>query len=329
MPSVRPATLARGAAALALVAGAALLAGTTDLSRTGPPAAPGSVAGQVSLDGQDYAVGGKEFDEQLVLCHLTVALLESVGADVTERCRTGGTEVARNALESGDLDVYWEYTGTAWITFLGETTPIPDEEGQWRAVAERDLAENGIRWIGRTPFDNTYAFAVAGAAAEERGLATLSDMAAYFRDGRPGASMCVEPEYVSRDDGLPGLQQVYGFTVPSPVVLAQGVIFQATAEGDPCLFGIVNATDGRIPQLGLRVLDDDRRYHPIYNASATVREDAYARAPQIAEVLEPLAAALDVATIGELNKQVSADGRDPREVARTWLADRGWIGPSG
>ncbi len=321
---MRTSTAGRAAAALALVLGAGLLAGTTDLSRTGPPATPGSVAGQVSLAGQSYAVGGKEFDEQLILCQMTVALLESVGAEVTERCRTGGTDVARNALEGGDLDVYWEYTGTAWITFLGETTPIPDEQAQWQAVADRDLAENGIRWIGRTPFDNTYAFAVAGSA--DPGLTTLSDMAAWFRDGRPGASMCVEPEYVSRDDGLPGLQQTYGFTVPSPVVLAAGVIFQATADGDPCLFGIVNATDGRIPQLGLRVLDDDRRYHPIYNASATVREEAYARAPQIAQVLEPLAAALDVATISELNKQVSADGREPREVARTWLAERGWIG---
>lgn len=325
---MRTSTVGRAAAALALVAGAGLLAGTTDLARTGPPAAPGSVAERVSLAGQSYAVGGKEFEEQLILCQMTVALLESVGADVTERCRTGGTDVARNALEGGDLDVYWEYTGTAWITFLGETVPIPDEQGQWQAVADRDLAENGIRWIGRTPFDNTYAFAVAGAAADEYGLATLSDMAAWFRDGRTGASMCVEPEYVSRSDGLPGLQEAYGFTVPSPIVLAQGVIFQATADGDPCLFGIVNSTDGRIPQLGLRVLDDDRGYHPIYNASATVREDTYARAPQIAQVLEPLAAALDVATISELNKQVSADGRDPREVARTWLIDRGWIGPS-
>ncbi len=315
-----------GGTALVL-AGAVALAGTTDLDRTGPPASPGSLAEAVSLEGQTYAVGGKDFDEQLVLCHLAVAALESVGADVTERCRTGGTEVARNALLGGDLDLYWEYTGTAWITFLGETAPIPDEVGQWTAVAERDLAENGVRWIGRTPFNNTYAFAVAGSAADELGLATLSDMAAYFRGGSADATMCLEPEYVSRDDGLPGLQRTYEFTVPEPIVLAAGVIFQSTAERNPCLFGIVNSTDGRIPQLGLRVLEDDRLYHPIYNASVTIREDSYARAPQIAAVLEPVIAALDTPTITELNRRVSADGREPREVARTWLAERGFTGP--
>lgn len=325
---MRRSTLGRAAGTVALLVGAVLLAGTTDLTRSGPPAPPGSLAQDVSLAGQTYAVGGKDFDEQLILCHVSVALLESVGADVTERCRTGGTEVARGALVGGDLDVYWEYTGTAWITFLGETTPIPDEVQQWQAVADRDLAENGIRWIGRTPFNNTYAFAVAGTAAEQEGLATLSDMAAYFNEGRPGAVMCLEPEYVSRDDGLPGLQETYGFQVPSPVVLASGVIFQATANRDPCLFGIINATDGRIPQLGLRVLEDDRSFHPIYNASVTIREVAYARAPQVAQVFEPVVAALDTPTITELNRQVSAEGREPREVARTWLAERGWIGAS-
>ncbi len=316
----------RAGGTAALLAGAVLLATTTDLDRTGPPAQPGSLAQSVSLDGQSYAVGGKEFDEQLILCHVAVAALESVGADVTERCRTGGTEVARNALLGGDLDLYWEYTGTAWITFLAETEPIPDEVGQWRAVAERDLAENGVRWIGRTPFNNTYAFAVAGSAAEEKGLRTLSDMGAYFRAGNADATMCLEPEYVSRDDGLPGLQRTYDFTVPAPVVLASGVIFQSTADRDPCLFGIVNATDGRIPQLGLRVLEDDRLYHPIYNASVTIREDAFARAPQVAAALEPIVVALDTPTVTELNRQVSADGREPREVARTWLVERGFIG---
>jgi osmoprotectant transport system substrate-binding protein len=278
----------------------------------------------VSLEGQTYAVGGKDFDEQLVLCQVAVAALESVQATVTDRCNTGGTEATRNALLGGDIDLYWEYNGTAWITFLKETTPIPDEQQQYDAVKERDLAENQIEWIGRTPFNNTYAFAVKEEKAAELNLTTLSDMAAYINAGNPG-DVCIETEYASRDDGLQGLQKAYGFTVPTPQILATGVIYQATADQNPCLFGEVFTTDGRIPQLGLRVLEDDKKFHPNYNASVTVRKEAFDRNPDIAKVFEPIAAALDNETMAELNKQVSADGLQPRDVARTWLADKGFI----
>ncbi|GAA3250524.1 glycine betaine ABC transporter substrate-binding protein [Pseudonocardia petroleophila] len=313
-------TATAAAAALAAVA----LAGCGGLEASGPSAAGGGLSDSVSLEGQSYAVGGKDFDEQLVLCQVAVAALESVQATVTDRCNVGGTQATRDALLAGDIDLYWDYNGTGWITFLGETTPIPDEEEQYVAVRDRDLAENDIHWIGRTPFNNTYAFAVKEEKAAELNLTTLSDMAAYINSGQPG-SVCIETEYASRDDGISGLQTTYGFQVPAPTILQTGAIYQATADGD-CLFGLVFTTDGRIPQLGLRVLEDDKRYHPNYNASVTVRGEAYDRDPNISQVFEPIAAALDDATMAELNKQVSADGLAPREVARTWLAEQGFIG---
>jgi osmoprotectant transport system substrate-binding protein len=303
---------------------AVTLSGCASLESSGPAAESGSLGQGVSLEGQTYAVGGKDFDEQLVLCQMAVAALESVQATVTDRCNTGGTEATRNALLGGDIDLYWEYNGTAWVTFLKETTPIPDEQQQYEQVKQRDLAENQIEWVGRTPFNNTYAFAVKEEKAAELNLNTLSDMAAYVNSGQPGA-VCIETEYASRDDGLSGLQQAYGFQVPSPQVLATGVIYQATADQNPCLFGEVFTTDGRIPELGLRVLEDDKKFHPNYNASVTVRKEAFDRNPDIAKVFEPIATALDNETMAELNKQVSADGMDPRQVARQWLADKGFI----
>jgi osmoprotectant transport system substrate-binding protein len=311
-----------------VAAGAAVamaVAGCGGLSSSGPAAGGGEAAQSgVSLEGQTYSVGGKDFDEQLVLCQMAVAALESVKATVNSKCNTGGTEAARNALLGGDLDLYWEYNGTAWVTFLKHTDPIPDEQAQYDAVKKEDLEKNQIEWVGRTPFNNTYAFAVKQEKAAELGLNTLSDMAAYVKSGKPG-DVCIETEYSSRDDGLQGLQKAYDFQVPTPQVLATGVIYQATADQKPCLFGEVFTTDGRIPQLGLKVLTDDKHFHPNYNASVTIRKAAYDKNPDIAKVFEPIAAALDNTTMADLNKKVSADGQDPRQVARDWLTSKGFI----
>ncbi|GAA1382983.1 glycine betaine ABC transporter substrate-binding protein [Pseudonocardia kongjuensis] len=316
----RAAMLGAMLSVVALVAG-----GCAGLAGSGPRAASGSLAEAVDLTGQTYVVGSKNFDEQIVLCQISVAALESVGATVTDRCNVGGSDVTRQALLSGDISLYWEYTGTAWASFLQETRKLPDDE-VLRELRTRDLAENGVVWLDRAGFDNTYAFVVDGAEATRLGLRTISDMAAYVRSGQPG-TVCVETEYHSRADGLRGLQQAYDVEVPREriSVLEQGLIFQSTADG-VCLFGEVAATDGRIPGLGLTVLEDDRGYHITYSAVPTIRQDVFDRAPQVAEVFAPIAAALDQRTVQELNGQVSADGRDAREVARDWLAERGFIG---
>ncbi|MGH3904913.1 MAG: glycine betaine ABC transporter substrate-binding protein [Pseudonocardiaceae bacterium] len=315
-----------GAALTALAAAAALLAGCGGLSGSGPSAEGGSLAEEVNLEGQSYIVGGKDFDEQLVLCQVAVAALESVGATVTDRCNLGGTEANRNALLAGDIDLYWGYTGTAWVTFLKEQ-PIQDSKRQYEAVKERDLAENQIVWLEPTPFNNTYAFAVKQERAQELGIKSLSDMAAYIKSGRPG-NLCVETEYQNRDDGLQGLQRTYGFQVPPDrlKVLQTGAIYQATADQRECLFGEVFTTDGRIPQLGLAVLEDDKKYHPLYNAAPTIRKEAYDRNPDIAKVFAPISAALTDDVMAELNRQKSAEGKPQRQVARDWLLEEGFIG---
>jgi osmoprotectant transport system substrate-binding protein len=159
--------------------------------------------------------------------------------------------------------------------------------------------------------------------AAELNLNTLSDMGAYLSSGQPGTT-CIETEYSSRDDGMAGLQTTYGFQV-QPQILQTGAIYQATADGD-CLFGLVFTTDGRIPELGLRVLEDDKKYHPNYNASVTVRGEAYDRNPAIAQVFEPIAQALDYNTILDLNGKVSSFGQNERDVAREWLTQKGFIG---
>ncbi len=318
----------RGRTAALLVALAvvtALVAGCGGLSSSGPPAKAGSLAQQVSLQGQSYIVGGKTFDEQVVLCQITVAALESVNAEVTDQCNLGGSEATRNALLGGDIDLYWEYTGTAWVAFLTQQ-PIQDSKAQYEAVKERDLTQNNIVWLQPTPFNNTYSFALKSERAQQLGLRTLSDMAAYIRSGQPG-NLCIESEYLNRDDGFPGLQRTYGFQIPSDrlQVLQTGAIYQAIADQKECLFGEVFTTDGRIPQLGLTVLQDDKLYHPLYNAAPIMRKEAYDRNPDIAKVLAPISAVLVNEVMAELNRQRSAEGKSARRVARDWLAQQGFI----
>ena len=310
---------------LAFLAASALLAGCGGLSSSGPSAKAGSLAQQVNLEGKSYTVGGKNFDEQLVLCQIAVAALESVNAKVTDRCNVGGTDATRKALLGGDIDLYWEYTGTAWVSFLHEK-PIQDSKAQYEAVKQRDLAQNNIVWLQPTPFNNTYAFAVKSERAQQLGLRTLSDMAAYVRSGQPG-NVCIETEYQNRDDGFVGLQRTYGFQVPPDRVrvLQTGDIYQATADQKECLFGEVFTTDGRIPQLGLTVLQDDKLYHPLYNAAPTMRKEVYDRDPNIAKAFAPISAALTNEVMAELNRQKSAQGKPQRQVARDWLAQQGFI----
>ncbi|MGH3794311.1 MAG: glycine betaine ABC transporter substrate-binding protein [Pseudonocardiaceae bacterium] len=318
-------------AAVALGAAAMLtLAGCGGLSQgSGPNAAPGSLAKQVNLTGASYTVGGKDFDEQLVLCEMAVAALESVGAKVTDRCNVGGTQATRNALLGGQIDMYWGYTGTAWVTFFNQK-PIQNSEQQYQAVRDRDLKQNQIVWLTPTKFNNTYAFAVHEPEAQKMGLKTLSDMADFYRSGKRGKT-CVESEYLNRDDGLPGLQRTYGFQIPPDELQVRqtGAIYQATANPNDCLFGEVFTTDGRIPALNLRVLKDDKVYHPLYNAAISIRKQAYDQNPAIAKVFAPIANALTDEVMLKLNARKSADNVNQRTVARDWLQQEGFIGKSG
>ncbi|MBW0104349.1 glycine betaine ABC transporter substrate-binding protein [Pseudonocardia sp. KRD291] len=318
----RPAIIAVAVALLVVAVVLTLVFVRDSTGRDGD--APG-LSTLADLSGQTYVVGGKNIsEEQSILCEITVAALQEARATVTGRCDTGSTEVTRRALLDGGIDLYWEYTGTAWEVFLGQSQDIPDPARLHDLVAQQDLRLNGVVWTDRADVNDTYAFAMADDRATGTGITSLSAMAAHVGSGAPG-DVCVEREYATRPDGLANMARAYGFTIPPDRlrVLAAGDIYQATARGE-CLFGEVYSTDGRIPGLDLRVLDDDKSYHSVYNPAPTIRQDVYDRDPDVARVLDPIAGALDYPTMVALNGEVSAQGRDPREVARTWLAEKGF-----
>jgi osmoprotectant transport system substrate-binding protein len=287
----------------------------------------GSIGQEFDLSEAEFTVGSKEFTEQLVLGHITRIALESAGATANDEIGLAGTAIVREALEAGEIDLYWEYTGTGWITLLGETEPVPGSEAQYEAVAERDLEENGIRWLPPAPFDNTYAIAVHESAAEELDLETISDIEELLEEEPDEATFCIASEFATRDDGLPGLEDHYGFSFPEAnlVLLDEGAIYSEVADRANCNLGEVFATDGRIAFLDLVVLEDDEEFFPVYNPAVTVREETYEEHPELSDLFGEIASRLDTETMQDLNQRVDEGGEFPEEVAEDWLRDEGFI----
>lgn len=316
-----PTSLIAGIAVIALALGGCGLGESSD--NTGTNIEAGSVDPE-ALKGASLAVGSKDFDEQLVLGQLTISMLRAAGATVSDKTNIQGSTATRNALKSSKIDVYWDYNGTAWITYLGHDTPIQDPQEQFDAVKDEDLSKNGLVWGDQAPFNNTYAFATTNEFAEENNLETMSDMAEYV-NSNPDVTICVESEFVGRPDGFPGVVKTYGMEVDGKTTtLGTGVIYTQTDKGE-CDFGEVFTTDGRIATLGLKPLEDDKMFFPLYNGAVVLREETATEYPAILEVLKPLSDILTTETMAELNAEVSSDGLPPEQVAETFLKDEGFI----
>ncbi|MGK5629856.1 glycine betaine ABC transporter substrate-binding protein [Streptomyces sp. URMC 123] len=320
-------TVATGVGALLLLGSAAL--GGCGL-RSGSPMVddvePGSIGQGRPLEGADLTVTSKQFTEQIILGQMMGLAFKAAGAEVLDRTNIQGSIGAREAIRSGAADAMYEYTGTAWITYLGNTEPVDDPRRQWELVRDAD-ARNGIVWLPPASLDNTYALAVNAANAAKYGLRTLSDVA-RLAERDPGAvTVCVETEFAARDDGLPGLQKAYGFTVPSGNIrkMDSGIIYTQVSGGGSCVLGEVFTTDGRIKEMGLTVLEDDKRFFPNYNAAPELHAAAVERHPAMREVLDPITRRLTTEVARELNARVDVRGEDPHEVAKDWLVKEGFI----
>lgn len=319
----RPSSRRRATAVLTMFTVAVMLVAGCSSGASGPAGEPGHVAPN-ALRGQTYTVSGKEFPEQLILCQIALQALQAAGAQVNDRCNLVTTAANREALTSGQVDMYWEYTGTAWQSLLGRTESIPDAAALHAAVKQADAA-NGITWLDMTPFSNAYAMAVGQGAAQRLGLRTISDMARVVGANSSDSRTCLEPEFASRPDGWIALQRAYGFTAPPDKVSIRtfGGIYVATSKGDPCVFGEVYATDAQVRSANLELLEDDKNVLPKYNASISIRTEVLDRTPAVAQVFAPITAALTEEVMTDLNAQVAGQGRQPADVARDWLRSQG------
>lgn len=276
---------------------------------------------------QPITVGSKEFTEQLILGQITLLALENAGIEVRDETNLGGTLVVREAQELGDVDLYWEYTGTALITHLGHDEVITDSEECYRVVKEEDKERFSLVWLDYAPLNNTYTIMMRRADAEELGIETISDLAAMINAGeRPLGEwvFATDHEYSIRDDGYLGLCELYGFEFDDVITMDLGITYAALRDGNvPVAMGF--ATDGRIAGFDLVNLVDDLAFHPVYNAAPVVRQEVLEQYPELPDILGPIARALDNDTMTALNAAVDIDGREPVDVAREWLKENGFI----
>ncbi|WP_418607242.1 glycine betaine ABC transporter substrate-binding protein [Georgenia sp. SUBG003] len=327
--SRRPLTSTRLRAATAMAAAALGLAGCGLQPATGyvPPVAPGSIEAIDGAEDVSVTVGAKNFTEQLILGKIAVLALRAAGFQVTDSTNIPGAAAAREGQLAGDTDMQWEYTGTAWVVYMGNQG-IPDQEEQWQAVHDADLA-NGQTWLPPAPMNNTYGFAMGPDAAAELGITSFSQIGDLPVEER---TFCVESEFRSRDDGLEPLLEHYGIPLDSPDgvpsdnirVMDTGAIYAATASG-ACNFGEIFTTDGRILALDLTVLEDDQAYFPSYNVAAYLNTDLVEEFPRITEVFEQVSPLLTDELLIELNARVDVEGEEPADVAMDWMVSEGLV----
>ncbi len=276
-----------------------------------------------TVSAASVTVGGKGFTEQLLLAEITGQYLASKGYDVD--LKTGmGTSLLRGALENKQVDLYWEYTGTAFLTFHKNKFQNQSGEEIYNAVKAKD-AENGIVWLDASAANNTYALAVRQDDANSKGLKTLEDLAAKINAGEKLKLGC-NIEFYKRDDGLKPLQKAYGFEFPRSLVkrMETGLVYKALKDGNVDV-GLVFATDGRIPAFGFEVLKDTKNYFPAYAITPTVNKETLDANPDLAGYLNKLSGFFDDTTMSALNAEVDVDKKSVNEVASEFLKKNGLL----
>jgi len=319
--------LALALAAVALTAGCATSGATATVSAD---LRAGSLARDFSLSGAHFTVGSKEFTEQKILGKIMVYALQASGATVTDRTGLSGSNIARTALTSGAIDMYWEYAGTAWTLFLGHDKPVPGAQAQLEAAQREDASRNGITWLGPANFGDQYAIARRGdATGPLADVDSLSQLADYVRQHPGDATFCGAAEFLDRE--FAGMQDAYDAHFPVSQVYQNdfALNFVNVAKGSPCNFAEVFTTDARIKSLNLTVLEDDRNYFATQVAALTVRSQTVAEHPQLAGLVQRVGQALTLDTMIQLNGLVDLEGVSPDQAALRFLAEHGFIGGAG
>ena len=271
---------------------------------------------------QNIVVGGKNFTEQQIMSQMTAQLLQAKGFKPDVKAGMGSA-VLRQAQESGQIDVYWEYTGTSLITYNKINDRLSPAD-TYAKVKELDAAK-GLVWLNPSKANNTYSLAMNTDDAKKQGIVSISDLAAKVKGGAK-LTFASNAEFYARPDGLKPLEEKYGFEFPRESVkrMDTGLVYQALKERQVDV-GLVFATDGRVPAFNFVILKDDKGYFPNYALTPVVRKQVLDANPKLAEYLNALSAKLDDATMARLNASVDVDKKTVEDVAKTFLKEQGLV----
>jgi osmoprotectant transport system substrate-binding protein len=272
------------------------------------------LAGSCGRKPADLVVGSKNFTESALLGELVAQHIERrLGLKVERKLNLGGTLLAHQALTSGAIDLYPEYTGTA-LTAVLKRPAANDPAAVFQQVREAYQAQWRLDWLRPLGFNNTFAMIVRGETARTAKLATLSD-AARARAWKLGVGY----EFIQRSDGLPGLLKTYNLrTAGDPISMDLGLLYAALKSKRVDLIA-ASSTDGLISVLDVAVLEDDRHYFPPYECAVIVREKALAKYSGLREAVEQLSGRLPDQVMRKLNFGVDGEHRPPAQVAARFL----------
>jgi osmoprotectant transport system substrate-binding protein len=276
-------------------------------------------------------VSSKIDTEGGVLGNIILQVLKANDVPVTDKIQLGATPVVREAITSGQIDIYPEYTGNGAFFFNEADKPIWNNAQQaYNEVKKLDYDANKIVWLAPAPANNTWAIALRSDVAEPNKLTNLSEFGKWVAGGGE-VKLAASSEFVNSPAALPAFQKTYGFELkPDQLVTLSGgdtaaTIAAAAQQTSGVNAAMVYGTDGGIAPSGLVVMDDDKGVQPVYQPAPIIREDVLKQYPQIEDLLAPVFAKLDLTTLQELNGRVQVGGEPAAAVATDFLTKNGFL----
>ncbi|SEI09875.1 glycine betaine ABC transporter substrate-binding protein [Pseudomonas fuscovaginae UPB0736] len=264
-------------------------------------------------------IGARVFTEQTLLAEITSQYLRGKGYD-TQITGGLGSNLARSAQESGQLDMLWEYTGVSLVAYNHVTEKL-DSEQSYARVKELD-AKKGLVWLTPSKFSNTYALALPQKVAQQYPqINTISQLTTVLAaEEQEHHLVALDTEFANRSDGLDGMVKLYGMNLDRRTIrqMDAGLVYTALRNSQ-VFAGLVYTTDGRLNAFKLKLLEDDKHYFPDYTAAPVVRKVFLDAHPQLAADLKPLAELFDDETMRQLNARVDVGHESPAAVAADFL----------
>lgn len=286
----------------------------TAFAGCGPSSSPAQTRPDVKI-----VIASKPFAEQFILAHMAAELVKAkanVAVDIG-KIGMGPSELLHPAMEKGQIDVYPEYTGTAWMAVLKQ--PLErDKTVLYQKVKAAYAEKFKMEWLPLLGFENTYALAVTRETAAKYSAKTISDLAR-----QSNLTLLGDPTSFTRPDVYPGLKKEYGLDGKAKVVDVN--FYYEGLKQKQADVALVFSTDGRLKQYDLVILADDKNFFPPYETGFIVRQEIAAKYPRVKEALTLLSGKIDAQTMTELNYQVEVEKKDPADVAKNFLKDRKMI----
>lgn len=270
-------------------------------------------------DGSEIIIGSKTFTENIVLGKMLVKYLKDNGYNVSDETGLGETAIMRQAITSGEISGYWEYTGTALMQFMKHDAVFNSDEC-YKLIKDWD-AKNNIAWLNYAQANNTYCLVMPKETAEKNNLKKVSDLADFYNKGGHLKFVTAAESY-ERPDMMPRLFSVYNFDIDKKdrVMLDLGLFYDALKNGE----GDVTTgfmTDGRIKADNLTMLEDDKNSFAVYNIAPVFRQEIIDEYPELPELVQKLTDKLTTEAVTNLNAQVDVEKKDIDDVVDAFLKE--------